>query len=116
MERHPHTDLSSLGRGVRGEGIATFGRREDRLPSIGEGEEERVSLRADLVSPMTGERLPQEDPMPILQIRVRLRADVVEQVGQSFDVREQEGDGAGWEVAHRGSSSPIRRVQAKRHR
>ena len=74
--------------------------RGDRVDGSTERHEERVALRVDLDAVVRGEDRAQRPPMLGEQVGVA-GAVLVEQARRTFDVGEQEGDGAGREVAHR---------------
>ncbi len=96
MDAHPHPDRSfaecalSVGGSPHGAGR--------RL----EGDEERVALGVHFDSALTGEGLAERPPVIRQGLRVRLRAEVVQQLRRALDVGEEEGDGAGGEInSHR---------------
>ena len=60
-----------------------------------EREEEGVSLRVDLDATVVGTRLAYHRAVVGERVRVPLRAELVQQRRRAFDVREDEGDGAG---------------------
>jgi hypothetical protein len=62
--------------------------------SVGEGEEERVALCADLHSSMLGERAPKQCPMNRQQFNVRI-AKVAEEASRPFDVGHGKSDQPG---------------------
>jgi hypothetical protein len=60
--------------------------------------EERVALGVDLFAPVARERLAQDAPMLGEDLAVAI-AELLEQLGRAFDVREQEGDRAAVELS-----------------
>ena len=86
-----------------------LGRSRDRARGGREGGEERVALCVDLDAPVRGAGAP--DHLPVLgeSRRVLLRAELVQQAGRAFDVREEERDGAGGQVAVHRSRIAARR-------
>ena len=63
-----------------------------------ECEEEGVALRVDLDTTLGGTRLPDDTPMLCQRLRVRLGAELVQQLRRPLDVGEEEGDGSGGQV------------------
>ena len=85
-----------------GPGGERLGQRLTQLKSArrgGEGEEEGVSLRVHLDAVVRGARLSDDSPVLGECFRVRLCAELVQQPRRSLNVREEEGDGAGREIA-----------------
>ena len=80
-------------RRARGVGGAARGRKRD---------EEGVALRVDLDTAVRRERVPQESSMLRERVRVRIRAERVQQSRRSLDVGEEERDGAGREIPAHG--------------
>ena len=85
----------------------------------GEGEEERVSLGVHLDAALITTRLPDDAAVLGELLRVRLRAELMQEPRRALHIGEEEGDGAGREIlAHAPSSSarsdhsssPIRRL------
>jgi len=79
--------------------VLSFARSCERIRRARKREEEGVSLRIHLDAAVTGECLAQRLPMLPQHIGVLL-AQLAQQPGRPLDVREQEGDRAGGEVAH----------------
>ena len=99
MDAHPHADR--LGR----QRVLGLARREQRLPRVGEGDEEGVALRVDLDPAVRRERRSQRAPVLSQRVCVPLGAQLVQQRGRALDVGEQERDGAGRQIAHQRASS-----------
>ena len=59
---------------------------------------ERISLRVNLHPAVPLECVSQSSTVFKKRLRIAIRADLMEETGRPFDVREQEGDGAGREV------------------
>ena len=64
-----------------------------------EGDEERVALRVDLVAPVSRRGLADDALVLGKHFRV-VRADLPEQLGRPFDVREQERDRPARKLRH----------------
>src|SRR3954469_11446539 len=71
----------------------------DRVGGTGKGDEEGVTLGVDLDPVMTVDRASQGSPVVGEEIGVS-RPVLMDQPGRALDIGEQEGDGAGREVAH----------------
>ena len=56
VQPHPNLDANTVGPGMRGEGELAVDSREQRFPRAGEGDEERIALRVDLVAAVRIER------------------------------------------------------------
>ena len=67
--------------------------------SCGERDEERVSLRIDLCSAVSTERLAQDAAMLRERMRVPIRAQLVQQPRRALHVSEEEGDRSRREIA-----------------
>src|ERR1700682_1763917 len=67
-----------------------------------ERDEERVTLRVDLDAAMRGERFAQDAPMLGERLCVVSGAERVQELRRAHDVGEEEGDGAGREIAAHG--------------
>src|SRR5262249_56173075 len=83
--------VGGCGLGREGAGSGVWGR--------GEGEEERVALRVDLLPARRAERLAQDAALAAEHLGVPV-AELLQEGGRALDVREQEGDGAAWKRAH----------------
>jgi len=71
----------------------------DRVLRLPKGDEERVALGVDLVATTVLERGSQQPFVVCHHLRVAV-SQPAQQLGRSLDVREEEGDGAGWELRH----------------
>jgi hypothetical protein len=100
VESHPDADRQVVERALAGYG------RGDRVVRTGEGVEERVALRVDLAA--GGERLSEARQVLLEDGAVHVRAELPEQPGRSFDIGEEEGDGAGRQLAHVRELSQVR--------
>ena len=69
--------------------------------AVGKAKEERVSLRVHLDAAVGSKRLADHPAVLGERLRVRLRAELVQQFRRALDVGEQEGDGAGRKITHR---------------
>ena len=88
VDAHPNRELEPA--------LRLLGRGQ-RVGGPGEGDEERVALCVDLDAAVTLERLAQHAAVLFQQPGVGLPV-LAQQPGRAFDVREQEGDGAGREL------------------
>ena len=89
VQTHPHPDRSTCERRLRR-------RRGRHCPTrIRKHDEERIPLRIDLHAAMHPERLTQHTPMLRQRIRIRLFAELVQQLGRPLHVGEKEGDSPG---------------------
>jgi hypothetical protein len=81
-----------------------LGRERGSRRTLGgrKGDEERISLRVDLDAAMRSEGLAQKPAMLGERVAVRLAAERMEQACGALDVSEEEGDGAGRQVAAHG--------------
>jgi hypothetical protein len=68
-----------------------------------ECDEERVALRIHLHPAVAGASFPYGAPVPCERLGIRLRSKLVQELRGALDVREEEGDGAGWEVLLHGA-------------
>src|SRR5207253_10967070 len=93
VQSHPDADRTARER------LLTGTSSRERVTCAAEGHEERVALRTERDAAVTAERLPQNTPMLRQDVRVRV-AELVQHARRALDVREQEGDGAGRELAH----------------
>ncbi len=109
---HVHPDVASVGQVRRagvdahadpdracGKALERRGRRLERSGRSRERDEERVTLRVDLDTPLGAERLTQEAAMLRQSVGVRVGAELVQQLRRALDVGEEKGDGAGREIA-----------------
>src|SRR5215203_5261013 len=92
MDPHSDGNLERLLRLVRG---------RERARGSREGDEESVALRVDLDATVALDRLSQDAMVLAECLVVGLGAKLVQQVRRALDVREEEGDGAGGQRAHR---------------
>jgi hypothetical protein len=94
VHAHPHTNLAVLGPVVLGERALRRGGGGNRRFCAGKGDEERVALGVDLLSPGLVHCPPEDVPVLGQGVRVAL-AEHLEQARRALDVREEEGDGSG---------------------
>jgi hypothetical protein len=99
VQSHAHLDDDVLRPAARGEIALCADRRGDRLGRRAEGDEERVALRVHDPSVVRGEGGAQEASVLGEQLVVPVAAEVLQQGGRAFEVREQEGDGSARELA-----------------
>ena len=66
----------------------------DRIRCAAERDEEGVALGVHLDAFVRGERLPEQSPMLVERIRVRV-PKLVQELRRPFDVREEKGHDAG---------------------
>ncbi len=71
----------------------------DRVRRAREGDEEGVALSVYLDALVVREGFPKEPPVLGERLCVGI-TEVVEQLGRPLNVREEEGDGPGWELGH----------------
>jgi hypothetical protein len=64
-----------------------------------EGEEEGVALGIDLDTALCGTRLPHDPPVLGECPRIRVGAELVQELGRALDVGKEEGDGASRKIA-----------------
>jgi hypothetical protein len=100
---HADADRSRLERGL------SVDSRGKRIRSLREGDEERISLRVHLDAAVPAEALTQRLSMLAERVRVGV-AELVQQPRRPLDVREQERDGPGGQLAHTGM---MRRLEPK---
>ena len=93
VEPHANADRTVVERRL------PLGGRGKRVGRAGERDEERVALRVDLDAAVPRERVPQQTTVLAQQLDVAVSV-LVQQPRRAFDVREQEGDRAGWKLAH----------------
>jgi hypothetical protein len=107
VDAHADPYLLSVGPGVareralRGEGSG------DCVLCAGEGDEERVTLRVDLVAARFLEGGAEQALMIGQDVSV-LVAKRFQQARRALDVREEEGDGPSWELTHTATSDRLR--------
>ena len=94
----PDPDPDRAG-GERLRRLVCGGNRAGRRP---EGDEKCVSLGVDLDTAVGGEGLTQEAAVLGERLRIRLGAEIVQELGRAFDVGEEKGDGSGRELAPHG--------------
>ena len=92
MDPHPNADRAA-------EGSLRLARGLERVRGPGEGDEEGVALRVDLDPTVPREGPAQDLPMRSERVCIRV-AELAEQLRRALDVGEEEGDGAGGELAH----------------
>ncbi len=93
VDAHANADLAAAER------LAGGGRGRDRIGCSREGDEEGVALGVDLDAVVPGERSSQRGAVFGEEIGVP-GAVFLKEPGRAFDVREEEGDGAGREICH----------------
>ena len=85
----------------------------ERARCRGEGEEERVALRVTLHAVVCGAGFANHPPVLGKRLRIRLGAQLVQQLRRALDVREEEGDGPGRKIGpHKRHHAP---KQGPRH-
>ena len=89
VHAHAHSDPSFGGPGLPLERRLAFGAGEHGLAGVAEGDEERVTLGADLEATMRDPAGPQERPVPLEEGRIRV-TEAVQQAGRALDVGEHE--------------------------
>src|SRR5262245_60639108 len=94
VNAHPDPHLSAVRPRAPSERELAFTGRSERVARATEHDEETVAFGADLGSTVRSECLSEHPPVLFEDLRVPLGAEVPEQVRRSFDVGEQEGDGA----------------------
>jgi hypothetical protein len=112
VQSHAHLDVDVLRPPARGEIALCVHSRCDRLGGGAEGDEEGVALRVHDASAVGGEGGAQEASVLGEQLVVPVAAEVLEQRGRAFDVREEEGDGSARELAQ--GQSVLRRPDGNR--
>ena len=93
MHAHAHADRPSRKRSLR------LTRRSDRRCSDRKHVEERVPLGPDLHPTAPVEHIPHHPPVLDKRPLIHLRAQLPQQTGRAFDVREDQGDDAGRKLA-----------------
>ena len=93
VDAHPHPRLT------RDKGSLRVLRRGQRVVCVGEGDEEGVALRTELDPAMPAYSIPYQAVVLGENIDV-FAPELLEQPSRAFDVREQERDGSGRELAH----------------
>src|SRR2546423_1401679 len=99
VQTHAHTDGPALER------VASLGGRGQRFRGLRKRDEERVALSIDLYPTVPLECMTERPPMLAEHLGVAA-AELVQQLRRTFDVREQEGDGPGRELAHTADDAP----------
>ncbi len=84
---------------MREQGELAFDGSEERVSRTRERDEERVALRVDLVSAVSGEGGAEQSLMVRKHAAVPL-AELLDEPRRPFDVGEEEGDGAGGRLRH----------------
>ncbi len=100
VQPHAHLDLGPVGPRMRQQRELALHRREHCLPSAGEGDEEGIALRVDLVTAVGCEGGSQQPLMVGKQFGVAL-AELLDQARRTLDVREQKRDRAARQLRHR---------------
>ena len=91
VQSDPHSQHDSGWPSVRRKRSLTFQTGSDRLRGVGEGEEERVTLGADLDAATVDEGTTKQPLVGGQQFHIPL-AELAEQTGRAFDVGHDEGD------------------------
>jgi hypothetical protein len=94
VQTHANAHLLALGPGVGVEAALRVDCGGNRIAGSREREEEAVSLRVDLSSVAGDECLANDPPVLAGHLGVAV-AQLLQQLGRAFDVREDEGDGPG---------------------
>jgi hypothetical protein len=109
MQTHPDSNRP------RRKVLGHLGRGGDRAGGRREGDEERIALCVDLDPAVPGGG--PTDHLPVLgeSGRVLLGAQLVEQAGRALDVREEERDGAGGQLASHGAevTDPVPGIRSR---
>ena len=111
---HPDPEPRVGWPGVSLEGLLGRNRSRDRILGAREREEERVSLRVDLVAVVRRERLTDQAAVLGQQLAVSL-AQLPKQAGRPLDVGEDERHRAGRELGHPTSRVARTPDRVKRH-
>jgi hypothetical protein len=90
----PHADSDR----ARAQRLLPRRRGRDRVAGTGEGEEERISLRVDLRGVEAADDVAEHASMVGYCVRISV-FELSQQSRRAFDVREEEGDGPGVELA-----------------
>ena len=98
---HPHAQHGVVRPVVLGQPALTFDGSGDGILRAPERYKEGIPLSVDLVSAVFGEGLPQDPLMIGERDAVELPAELLQQLGRSLDVREEEGDGADGQLVNR---------------
>jgi hypothetical protein len=93
VDPDPHRNPISVRPGICCERLLPLRSSDDRLLRRGERDEERIPCRVDLIAAVSLKHLPQQPMMNREEIRVTLTG-ARKQPRRSFDIREQQGDGA----------------------
>ena len=100
MNPHAHTHLGAVRPGMLGKGTLSGDCGRDRILGPYEGHEERVALRIDLVAPVRGESLAQEDLVIPENVAVAV-AQLLQEPSRPLDVGEEKSDSADGKLVHR---------------
>jgi hypothetical protein len=93
VEAHAHPDRAGR------EALERLPRRGERTRRGREGDEERVSLRVDLNPAVGAERAPHDPAVLGERLRVALSAELVQELGRTLHVGEEERDCSGRKIA-----------------
>ena len=96
VDAHAHADRT------RAQSVQGLGGRVQRTRRCREGDEERVALGINLDAAPGADRLAEDAAMFCERFRVRVRPELVQQLGRALDIGEEEGDGSGREIAPHG--------------
>ena len=102
VQAHPDLDLDAFGPRVRVEVALGRHRGGESVLPTGEGDEERVALRVDLVTAVSRHGLA-DDALVLGKHFCVVRADLLEQLRRTLDVSEEEGDRPARKLRHRRS-------------
>ena len=105
VHAHPHARVRAAGPVVVLERALCVGGGEEGVRGRPEGEERRVALRVDLLSPVRCDGLAQ-DPLVLGEHVPVLLAEGLQQRGRALHVGEQEGRGTGAGLGHRAAILP----------
>jgi len=94
VDPHPHTDGDTVGPGLRGEPALRGYSGANRVARAREGDEERITLRIDLVATEPFNCRTEQPGVRRKNLVVPV-AKLLQQPRRPFDVTEEEGDGAG---------------------
>ena len=114
MQAHAHPHRGALGPGELRQRSLRLDRGSRRMPGAREGHKERIALDVHNMPTAVRHRLAQ-DAVMLGQHRAVLVAQLVEQSCGAFDVGEEEGDCAFWEIAERKRGTLLRNHDGPPH-
>ena len=102
VDAHPDADFRAVGPRRRVQGALRVDGRRDRRGCLGEQLEEGIALRPTLDPGVPRERVAEDGVVPLEELGIGGRPEVLDEPGRPLDVREQEGDRAGreWALTH----------------